>query len=115
MVKVYGFMSWMSAGICFILWVFWAWVPDYLIDSVGITYYPLKWWAVALPTYLVVSLFSGAAMYAASFFIVAPALNSSMLIRDAHSEGIADESSKFDILNAHDLPLGLVNTLMFGD
>ena len=115
MVKVYGFMSWMAAGVAFILWLFWAWIPDSLLESYGVTYYPLKWWAVALPTYLVVSLFFGAFMYSASFFLVAPSLDAPNLLRDNHSHSRPDENPKFDILSAHDLPLGLVNTLMFGD
>jgi len=115
MVKVYGFMSWMAAGVAFVIWLFWAWLPDSLIEQMGITYYPLKWWAVALPTYLLVTLFAFSFMYSASFFLIAPSLHAPNLIRDAHSESRHEDSTKFDILNAHDLPLGFVNTLMFGE
>ena len=115
MVKVYGFMSWMAAGVAFLIWLFWAWLPDHLLDSLGVTYYPLKWWAVALPTYLVVSLFFGAFMYSASFFLLAPSLHAPNLIQDAHSAATPEASTKFDIVSAHDIPIGLVNTLMFGD
>ena len=114
MVKVYGFMSWMTAGVCFFIWLIWAWVPDHILQSAGLTYYPSKWWAISVPTHLVVSMFFAIFMYSASTFIVAPPLHSITLIRDSHSEvAKADEDGKFDILNAHDLPLSLVNSLMF--
>ena len=114
MVKVYGFMSWMTAGVSLLIWLIWAWVPDHILQNAGLTYYPAKWWAISLPTHLIVSMFFSFAMYSASFFIIAPPLNSISLIRDSHSEGAkADENGKFDILNAHDLPLSFVNSLMF--
>ena len=112
MSKVYGFMSWMLAAVGAVVWFAWAWIPDEYLRSVGFSYFPSKWWALAIPTYFIVSLFMGAAMYSASIFIAAPPLNARNLITDSYSVAFNKDDS-FDIPSAADIPLSSVNKLMF--
>ena len=112
-VKVYGFMSWMLAIVGAVVWCIWAYMPDSMLRSVGISYIPSKWWAVAFPTFLLVTLFMFTFMYSASFFFVAPALNSKSLLVDTYSHGRGPERKGFEIPSARDLPLGRVNHLMW--
>jgi phosphatidylinositol N-acetylglucosaminyltransferase subunit P len=111
---VYGFVSWMASCAAFLLWFFWAFLPDsFLRGSLGFTYYPSKWWALAIPSYFLFSAWILVFAYQASFFIMAPALNDRILIEDEFSKKQKTESVKYEISNAVDLPLTKVNLIMF--
>lgn len=38
-----------------VLYVFWAFTPGSVLEWHGITYYPSKYWAVAIPTWICVT------------------------------------------------------------
>ena len=41
--------------LCTVLYMLWAYIPNSVLESYGIHYYPSKYWAVALPTWACVS------------------------------------------------------------
>ncbi len=49
--EVYGFCLYVSTFIGALLYLAWALLPDTLLHSWGITYYPSKYWALALPAW----------------------------------------------------------------
>jgi phosphatidylinositol glycan class P protein len=51
---VYAFVAWISSILVFIIFILWAFSPSELLRKVGITYYPSRYYAVALPSYLIV-------------------------------------------------------------
>ena len=113
-VTVYGFVSLMTACVCLVVWFFWAFLPEEVLrDNLGISYYPSKWWALAFPTWLLFSVWIMAFCYSASFFYVAPSLKSRKLLQDSYTRQQKEETTKFEIQNAIDLNLEIVNTLMF--
>ena len=52
---VYGFILWIFIRIGGVLFLMWALVPDSVWHSQGVTYYPDRYWSIAVPTYLCVS------------------------------------------------------------
>eukprot|EP01084_Bolivina_argentea_P109563 195850_1 len=52
---VYGFILWIFIRVGSVLYLIWAFVPDSVWHLQGITYYPSRYWAVAVPTYFCVS------------------------------------------------------------
>eukprot|EP01083_Nonionella_stella_P126452 382740_1 len=38
--------------VVFALFLLWAYLPESILHSAGITYYPSKWWALAIPTFM---------------------------------------------------------------
>ena len=50
--EVYGFVVWISASICLVLYLLWAYLPPSVLHALHITYYPDRYWAVALPAYV---------------------------------------------------------------
>lgn len=40
---------------CAVLYILWAYIPNSVLESYGIHYYPSKYWAVALPTWVCVT------------------------------------------------------------
>lgn len=47
---VYGFIGWVLTLLAFFTYLLWAIIPDSLLESYGITYYPDKYWALAGPS-----------------------------------------------------------------
>ena len=74
-VEVYGFVAWTSSAVAYgeqrraemhedcsnivvhlavcvaVLFLLWAFVPASILERIGITYYPSKYWATALPVW----------------------------------------------------------------
>lgn len=52
--EVYGFVLWISTFVAYLCFLLWAFLPEHVLQSAGVTYYPSKWWAIGLPAYLCV-------------------------------------------------------------
>jgi len=51
----YAFISWIASISVYIVFVFWAFAPSQVLHSIGLIYYPNRYWAVALPSYIIVA------------------------------------------------------------
>lgn len=54
--EVYGFVGSISIVIATVIFLIWGYVPDMFLQPIGIHYYPNKYWAMAMPLYLMVTL-----------------------------------------------------------
>ncbi|GMM30248.1 phosphatidylinositol N-acetylglucosaminyltransferase [Martiniozyma asiatica (nom. inval.)] len=54
-----GFASHVLFCFAVILWLCWCFLPDALLNRLGIDYYPSKWWALAVPAYVLVLMVYG--------------------------------------------------------
>lgn len=60
----YGFVTWLSGIVGLVTYIIWVFVPKRVLEEVlGITYYPSKYWALAVPLYICVSLVAVALLY----------------------------------------------------
>ncbi|KAI8058196.1 PIG-P, partial [Syncephalis plumigaleata] len=49
--EYYGFAVYLISAILSVLFGLWAYLPDHLLISAGIAYFPSKHWAVAFPAW----------------------------------------------------------------
>lgn len=63
MSSVYAFVAWISTIISYFIFLIWAFTPETVLHYYGITYYPSRYYAVALPAYTLVILFLGGIFY----------------------------------------------------
>lgn len=52
--EYYGFAMYLGSSAALLLYVVWAYVPSPLLHQMGIHYYPNRWWALAVPCWLMV-------------------------------------------------------------
>jgi phosphatidylinositol glycan class P protein len=52
--EYYGFALYLASSAAFLMYILWAYVPSPLLHQMGIHYYPNRWWALAVPCWLVV-------------------------------------------------------------
>ena len=53
-VEIYGFVGWIVTFVILFLYLSYAYIPDEWLHIIGVTYYPDKYWAMAIPCFLCV-------------------------------------------------------------
>lgn len=53
---VYGFVMYLGFKFFFIVFLIWAYVPHSWFEAIGITYLPNRYWALAIPVFLLTTL-----------------------------------------------------------
>ncbi|XP_071735951.1 phosphatidylinositol N-acetylglucosaminyltransferase subunit P-like isoform X3 [Rutidosis leptorrhynchoides] len=114
--EVYGFVGAISTVVATV----WAYVPDPWLHSIGIFYYPSKYWALALPAYASVALATMFLFYVGLNFMATPAPTSLNSIYDENSKDPVwfDPALKEDdrpIEPYSDIGIDQINELMFKD
>lgn len=118
--EIYGFTLYISTFVFFLLFLIWAFVPEQFLHNVGIYYYPDKYWAIIIPSYIgmlfpfISIIYIGWNLYSTS------PLNSLLTISDL-SARLPDENDlanslynqSYSIPEISDLPLQLVNQLLY--
>ena len=52
--SVYSFVAWTATILMYVCFLLWALLPKWMLHSVGVTYYPSRYYALALPSYALV-------------------------------------------------------------
>ncbi|CAG8579712.1 15488_t:CDS:2, partial [Acaulospora morrowiae] len=116
--EYYGFALYLLSFIAFVIFLLWAYLPDEALISLGITYYPDRYWALALPVWsFVLVLFIFVAFISINFLNTAP-LDSFNTITDDHANVGQDLSKLSQITDGfvpelHDIPIGIVNACLY--
>ena len=107
--QVHGFVLWVLSALAWVLFIAWAYTPDrVLAEGLGVTYFPAKHWALALPCHGFVTVLAVAVGYSSLNLLVAPAPDSAVAIghaaADAHARRAPD--ARDAAARAHDAPAG---------
>ena len=54
---VYAFVAWIASMVVFVVFLHWALSPRSILHQIGITYYPSRYYAIALPAYIIILIF----------------------------------------------------------
>lgn len=85
-VEVYGFTGWITTGVAYGAFLCWAYLPEQALQAVGITYYPDKYWALAVPTWVCVAIVAAAWAYESWNASLVLPLESIRNLQDSHSK-----------------------------
>lgn len=54
--EYYGFVLYLASSLAFFLYIMWSYLPSPFLHQLGITYYPNRWWSLAIPAWIVMVL-----------------------------------------------------------
>ncbi|KAL3862424.1 hypothetical protein ACJMK2_008390 [Sinanodonta woodiana] len=89
---IYGFVLYLTAYVGFVVYLVWAYVPDQWLDAVGLSYWPQKYWAIAMPCYSCVAFLLMYPLYLGYVFLNTPTLDSMDNITDDYSPKVSPGS-----------------------
>lgn len=116
--EYYGFVLYLVSGLTFAMYLGWAYLPKEVLDSMGITYYPSKYWSLALPIWLFVFvIYLYVAMFAINLYNTEP-FDSFLTITDEHAnqfQPMDSASSMTDdfVPDLMDIPISMVNACLY--
>ncbi|KNC47381.1 uncharacterized protein AMSG_03815 [Thecamonas trahens ATCC 50062] len=95
------------------VYIAWAFSSDETLFSLGISYFPSRYWAVALPAFLVaIMLCVLPALFAVTLSLTRP-LTSLDLVFDEHTKPPVEKVHPDALAPLYDIPLSVVNELMY--
>ncbi|RMZ75165.1 hypothetical protein DV737_g5421, partial [Chaetothyriales sp. CBS 132003] len=54
--EYYGFVLYLASSLAFLMYILWSYLPSPFLHALGITYYPNRWWSLAIPAWIVMLL-----------------------------------------------------------
>ncbi|KAJ2767963.1 hypothetical protein IWQ57_003738 [Coemansia nantahalensis] len=119
--EYYGFVLYLVSLAAFAVYLLWAYLPDEALEAVGITYYPDRYWAVALPAWWLVAVASVYVFNLALNLYNTPLLSSMDNITDSFANlpgrDCAADCFCYDevggIPPVGDIPISLVNQCLY--
>ena len=108
------------SGLALIIFLLWAMMPEKVWDDIGVTYYPSRYWALAVPAQVVMTYFFILAVHIGIGLMRTPPLGSAMLISDQYTREARDlsrlsRSFETDVgtPDIYDIPITVTNRLLF--
>ena len=116
---VYGFVGLVLSVTFYVGWLLWSLLPKEVLRSVGIHYYPSRYWAIAVPVYACVTFCAYVVMYAGCIMVRIQPPNSFNSYTDNYAKELDDDELHHYLPNAQtipplaDIPLPAVNMILY--
>ncbi|KAI7857385.1 PIG-P, partial [Circinella umbellata] len=114
--EYYGFVMYLASFVALAIYLIWAYVPDEILHSLGITYYPKRYWALAIPVWLMTFVwFIFFSFMSINLMNTAP-FDSYYCLTDEHANVMRIDKSQNEekrpddwMPELHDIPISVVN------
>lgn len=91
--EYYGFVLYLASSLAFLIYLLWSYLPSPFLHQLGIYYYPNRWWSLAIPSFLVMTL-----VY---IYIALASYNTGYLTLPMQSiENIVDEAANIAVIDS---------------
>ncbi|KAI8086416.1 PIG-P-domain-containing protein [Halteromyces radiatus] len=117
--EYYGFVMYLASFVVFGLYAIWAYVPDHILHDMGITYYPNRYWALAIPVWLMTLVWFIFISYMTINLMNTPPFDSYDCITDEHANMMEMDTPLLEdrpddwMPELHDIPIGVVNAYLY--
>ncbi|KAJ3044392.1 hypothetical protein HDV00_002284 [Rhizophlyctis rosea] len=115
--EYYGFVIYLSTIVGLILYLLWALLPDAILHSVGITYYPSRHWALVIPIWILGLIPFITLMFLGHNLFITPSLDSLYTITDEFANPMPASDfhklSKDSVPDLQDIPIGVVSEYLY--
>lgn len=92
--EYYGFALYLASSFGFLMYLLWAFLPSPFLHQLGIHYYPNRWWALAMPAWLVVTV--------GYIYVALASYNTGYLTLPMQSiENLVDEAAHVAVVDSH--------------
>ncbi|KAL1957116.1 hypothetical protein VTO42DRAFT_6374 [Malbranchea cinnamomea] len=91
--EYYGFVLYLASSCAFLMYLLWSYLPSPFLHQLGIHYYPNRWWSLAIPAYLVMTI-----VY---IYVALAAYNTGYLTLPMNSiENLVDEAANIAVIDS---------------
>ncbi|EEQ84562.1 phosphatidylinositol glycan, class P [Blastomyces dermatitidis ER-3] len=91
--EYYGFVLYLASSLAFLIYLLWSYLPSPFLHQLGIYYYPNRWWSLAIPSFLIVTI-----IY---IYVALSAYNTGYLTLPMSSiENIVDEVANIAVIDS---------------
>jgi phosphatidylinositol glycan class P protein len=91
--EYYGFTLYLVSSLVFLVYLLWSFLPSPFLHSLGIYYYPNRWWALAIPAWTV--------MFMVYIYVALASYNTGYLTLPMGSvECLVDEAANVAVVNS---------------
>ncbi|KAK4752339.1 hypothetical protein SAY87_021137 [Trapa incisa] len=117
--EVYGFVGSITTIAATVLFLAWAYVPESWLHHIGIFYYPSRYWALAIPVYVMVTILLALGFYIGLNFLSTPPPTSLNTLfdefsREACTSSLSTDGDELPIEPISDIGIDEMNRRMFG-
>ncbi|KAK9363287.1 PIG-P-domain-containing protein [Lipomyces starkeyi] len=115
--EYFGFALYVSSTFAFIVYILWAFLPQSVLHSLKIYYYPSRWWALAVPSFIVMLVvYIYVALMSYNVEVLTPELNQLCTITDEYAVISTDDKFLWKSSDGvWDLPIESVNYVLYAD
>ncbi|KAK9323902.1 PIG-P-domain-containing protein [Lipomyces orientalis] len=115
--EYFGFALYVSSTFAFIVYILWAFLPQSVLHSLKIYYYPSRWWALAVPSFIVMFIvYIYVALMSYNVEVLTPELNQLCTITDEYAVISTDDKYLWKSSDGvWDLPVESVNYVLYAD